>query len=62
MFDFKGCFELIKTATIESAKAAHKPRLQSKASMEAYAKAVGASGKKAVFTIQQMADAIEFVI
>lgn len=45
MFDFKGCFDLIKSVMIDKAKEQHKPSLDNKASMAAYAKATGNTGK-----------------
>jgi hypothetical protein len=60
MFDFKGCFDLIKSVMVDKAKEEHKPRLCNKASMAAYAKATGNTGK-ASFGIQQADMIVEYV-
>lgn len=60
MFDFKSHLAIVKSVAQEAAKAMHKPSLQSKESMAAYAKAIGASGKKASFVEQS--DIIEWSI
>lgn len=59
MLDFKGCFDLIKSATVEAAKATHKPSIHCKASMQAFQKAAGTTGK-AVFCDEQKSDMIEY--
>lgn len=49
MLDFKAHFNIVKSVAQAVAKEIHKPSLNSKESMVAYAKAIGASGKKASF-------------
>ncbi len=53
MFDFKTFATILKTVAIESAKATHKPSLSSVESMVGYAQALGTTGKKAVFGVEQ---------
>lgn len=53
MFDFKTFATILKTVTIESAKATYKPSLSSVESMVGYAQALGTTGKKAVFGVEQ---------
>ena len=60
MFDFRSYFQIVQSSAQAMAKEMHKPRLESKESMAAYAKAIGASGKKASFTSEQKADMIEY--
>lgn len=45
MFDFSSYYALVKSVMADKAKAEIKPSLNDKASMQAYAKAVGATGK-----------------
>ena len=45
MFDFKSHYTILKSVMVDKAKAQHKPSLSNKASMAAYAKAVGIQGK-----------------
>lgn len=63
MIDFKAYFQIVQSSAQAMAKAMHKPSLQNKESMAAYAKAIGASGKKASFTMEQKANdmLIEYV-
>ena len=60
MFDFKSHFNIVKSVAQATAKAIHKPSLNNKESMTAYAKAIGASGVKVSFTSEQKADIIEY--
>ena len=60
MFDFKSHFNIVKSVAQQVAKEMHKPSLNNKESMAAYAKAIGASGVKASFTSEQKADMIEW--
>lgn len=62
MSDINAFFNISKSVVATAAKAMHKPSLQSKESMAAYAKAIGASGKKASFTMEQKAASIDYVI
>lgn len=59
MLDFKSFTTILKTLAIESAKSTHKPTLSSVESMLAYAQALGTTGKKAIFSVEQK-DAITF--
>ncbi len=59
MIDFSSHYAIVKSVIMTNAKEEHKPSLDNKASMEAYAKAVGVSGK-ASFGIPQ-AGAIDYV-
>lgn len=59
MFDFKSHFAIVKSVAQETAKAMHKPSLNNKESMTAYAKATGNTGK-ASFTTEQKSDVIEY--
>jgi hypothetical protein len=45
MFDFSSHYALVKSVMQTKAKEQHKPSLDNKASMQAYAKAVGIQGK-----------------
>ena len=45
MQDFKSFYSILKSIIVDKAKEQHKPSLDNKASMAAYAKAVGVSGK-----------------
>lgn len=45
MFDFSSHYALLKSVMTDKVKAEIKPSLNDKASMAAYAKAVGATGK-----------------
>ena len=45
MFDFSSHYALVKSVIMTKAKEEHKPSLDNKASMAAYAKAVGVTGK-----------------
>lgn len=58
MIDFKAYFQIAQSSAQAMAKAVHKPSLNNKESMAAYAKAVGASGKKASFIEEQKAEAM----
>lgn len=58
MFDFKSHLAIVKTVAQEAAKAMHKPSLNNKQAMAAYAKAIGASGKKASFMEEQQAQSM----
>lgn len=60
MFDFKSHLAIVKSVAQETAKSMHKPSLQSKESMAAYAKAIGATGK-ASFTVEHEAMVIDYV-
>lgn len=62
MFDFKAYFQIAQSSAQAMAKAMHKPSLNNKQSMAAYAKAVGASGKKASFTDEDKSQAIEWSV
>lgn len=59
MLDFKAFATILKAVVVESAKATHKPSLSSVESMVAYAQAVGTTGKKAIFSVEQK-DAMTF--
>lgn len=52
MFDTKAFYSIFKSVLVDKAKEQYKPSLDNKASMAAYAKAVGATGK-ASFGIPQ---------
>lgn len=61
MFDFSSHYALLKSVMTDKAKAEIKPSLNDKASMQAYAKAVGVTGR-ACFTATQSSDmVIEYV-
>jgi hypothetical protein len=45
MQDFKSFYSILKSVMVDKAKEQHKPSLDNKASMAAYAKAVGIQGK-----------------
>ncbi|UZS00852.1 hypothetical protein [Pseudomonas phage vB_PsaM_M1] len=45
MFDFRSHYALVKSVMTDKAKAEIKPSLNDKASMQAYAKATGNTGK-----------------
>jgi hypothetical protein len=45
MQDFKSFYSILKSVMVDKAKEQHKPNLDNKASMAAYAKAVGIQGK-----------------
>lgn len=45
MFDFRSHYSLVKSVIQTKAKEQHKPSIGNKASMAAYAKAVGIQGK-----------------
>lgn len=45
MQDFKSFYSILKSVMVDKAKAEHKPSLNDKASMQAYAKATGNVGK-----------------
>lgn len=45
MFDFSSHYAIVKSVMQTKAKEQYKPSLDNKASMEAYAKAVGVTGK-----------------
>ena len=45
MQDFKSFYSILKSIMVDKAKEQHNPSLDNKASMQAYAKAVGVSGK-----------------
>jgi len=59
-FDIKAYFQIVKSTAQSTAKAMHKPTLNNKESMAAYAKAIGATGKKASFIEQS--DTIEWSV
>ena len=59
MFDFRSHYTLVKSVMQTKAKEEHKPSLDNKASMAAYAKATGNTGK-ASFMPAQM-EGIEYV-
>ena len=59
MFDFKSHFAIVKSIAQETAKAMHKPSLDNKESMVAYARTIGATGK-ASFMPEQKSDVIEW--
>lgn len=63
MFDFRSYFQIAQDVAIATAKAMHKPSLNNKESMMAYAQAIGASGVKASFTMEQKAEnmVIEYI-
>ena len=61
MFDFRSHYALIKSAMQDKAKAQHKPSLADKASMQAYAKAVGIQGKACYGLPQADVMVIEYV-
>lgn len=60
MFDFSSHYQIVKSVLASKAKEEHKPSLNNKQAMADYAKAIGASGKKASFTDEQKADVIEW--
>ena len=62
MFDFKAYFQITQSSAQAMAKAIHKPSLNSKESMAAYAQAIGASGVKASFTVEQKAVTVDYVV
>lgn len=59
MIDFKSHYALIKSVMMDKAKAEIKPSLNDKTSMQAYAKAVGVTGKASFMPAQ--VEAIEYV-
>lgn len=61
MFDIRSHFNIVKSVAQETAKAMHKPCLNNKESMAAYAKAMGIQGK-ASFMPEQKADLIEWSV
>lgn len=62
MIDVRSFFNISKSVAIQAAKATHKPSLNNKAAMEAYAKEIGSFGVKASFTAEQKAASIDYVI
>ena len=56
MFDFRSYFQIVQDVAIATAKSMHKPSLNNKESMAAYAQAIGSYGKKASFTVEQKAN------
>lgn len=62
MIDFKAYFQIAQSSAQSMAKAMHKPSLNNKESMAAYAKAIGASGKKAIFTEEDKSQAINWSV
>lgn len=62
MYDFKAALNIAKSVAIHTAKITHNPSLSNKASMAAYAAALGTTGKKAIFTEEQKNESIEFVM
>ena len=61
MFDIRSHFNIVKSVAQATAKAMHKPSLNNKESMAAYAKAMGIQGK-ASFMPEQKADLIEWSV
>ncbi len=61
MIDIKAFFSISKSVVATAAKAKHKPSLNNKEAMEAYAKETRSFGKKASFTMEQKADSIDYV-
>ena len=60
MFDTAAFYSILKSVMVDKAKEEHKPSLCNKASMAAYARAVGVSGK-ASFGISQT-EVIDYVV
>ena len=61
MFDFSSHYALVKSVMQTKAKEQHKPSLDNKASMAAYAKAVGIQGKASYGLPQADVMVIEYV-
>jgi len=61
MQDFKSFYSILKSVMVDKAKEEHKPSLDNKASMAAYAKATGNTGQ-ASFMPQQKSDLIEWSV
>lgn len=62
MQDFKSFYSILKSVMQDKAKAQHKPSLDNKASMQAYALATGGIGK-ACFNLPQAEDmVIDYVV
>lgn len=62
MLDTKAFYQIAQSVASTMAKATHKPTIKNKASMEAYAKAMGTTGKKACFTLEQQAEGFDYVV
>lgn len=62
MFDFRSHYALVKSVMQSKAKEEHKPSLGNKASMAAYAKAVGATGKACFSPVQSDDMVIDYVV
>ena len=60
MFDFSSHYAIVKSVIQTKAKEEHKPSLDNKAAMVAYAKATGNTGK-ASFGLPQI-EAIDYVV
>ena len=60
MFDFRSHYALVKSVMQNKAKEQHKPSLDNKASMAAYAQATGNTGK-ASFVPEQSLMVIDYV-
>lgn len=61
MQDFKAFYSILKSVMTDKAKEEHKPSLDNKASMAAYAKAVGATGKACFSPVQSDDMVIDYV-
>ena len=61
MFDFRSHYALVKSVMQTKAKEEHKPSIDNKASMAAYARATGNTGK-ASFMPEQKFDVIEWSV
>lgn len=61
MFDFRSHYALVKSVMQTKAREEHKPSLCNKASMAAYARAVGVSGKASFDLPQADPMTVEYV-
>lgn len=62
MQDFKAFYSIFKSVMIDKAKEEHKPNLDNKASMAAYAKAVGIQGKASFMPVQSDKMVVDYVV
>lgn len=58
MFDTAAFYSIVKSVMVDKAKEQHKPSLDNKASMAAYAKAVGATGRACFTATQSLPDMV----
>lgn len=62
MLDFKSYFQIVQSSAQAMAKEIHKPSLNNKESMVAYAQAIGAAGAKASFMEEDKSQTINWSV